>query len=70
VVKNSDSAPAFSVPALPDFHIRSFVFPISTVTTHSSLFAPMLFQLTAREKRALGIIALLIALGFTGLWLL
>jgi len=30
----------------------------------------MLFQLTAREKRALGIIALLIALGFTGLWLL
>jgi hypothetical protein len=30
----------------------------------------MLFRLTAQEKRALAIIALLIALGITGLWLL
>jgi hypothetical protein len=30
----------------------------------------MLFQLTAREKRALGIIALLLALGLAGLWIL
>jgi hypothetical protein len=30
----------------------------------------MLLSLTAREKRALAIIALLIALGFVGLWLL
>jgi hypothetical protein len=30
----------------------------------------MLFQLTAREKRALAIIALLIALGLLGQWLL
>ncbi len=30
----------------------------------------MLFQLTAREKRALAIIALLLALGLLGRWLL
>jgi|GEM_PF-3673729 len=30
----------------------------------------MLFQLTAREKRALALIAFLIALGFAGQWLL
>jgi hypothetical protein len=30
----------------------------------------MLFHLTAQEKRALAIVALLIALGLTGLWLL
>jgi hypothetical protein len=30
----------------------------------------MLFQLTAREKRALGIVALLLALGLAGLWIL
>jgi hypothetical protein len=30
----------------------------------------MLFQLTSREKRALGIIALLLALGLAGMWIL
>jgi hypothetical protein len=30
----------------------------------------MLFQLTAREKRALAIIALLLALGLLGTWIL
>jgi hypothetical protein len=30
----------------------------------------MLFQLTAREKRALAILALLLTLGLLGLWLL
>lgn len=40
--------------------------PLSTLPDS----APMLFQLTSREKRALGIIALLIALGLTGLWIL